>query len=60
MKNNHCEKLGCFLAAKFDRRLTFNSHSSELCKKPSKKIHAVERVKRYINISKKVLLRTFL
>ena len=60
MKNNHCEKLSRFLAGKFNRRLTFNSHTSDLCEKPSKKVHALEIVKRYINISKKVLSRMFL
>ena len=48
IKNNDYEK---FLGVKFDHKLTLNSHISDLCKKASKKVHALVRVTRYMNIS---------
>ena len=41
VKNSYCEKL---LGVKFNRKLIFNSHISDLCKKASKKLHALARV----------------
>ena len=46
----NCEKL---LGVKFDHKLTFNSHISQLCKKVSKKVHALTRVIPGMDISKK-------
>ena len=39
--NSKSEKL---LGVKFDRKLSFDDHTSELCKKASRKIHALSRV----------------
>ena len=41
---------------KFDYTLTFNSHISELCRKASKKVHALVRVTPCMNISKKRII----
>ena len=48
--NSKTEKL---LGVKFDHKLPFNDHISELCKKTSRKIHALSRVALYMNISKR-------
>ena len=37
-------------------RLTFDDHTSELCKKASRKIHALARVTPYMNMAKKRIL----
>ena len=44
LTNSTCEKL---LGVKFDYKLTFDDHISELCKKASRKIHALARVTIY-------------
>ena len=46
--NSECERL---LGVKFDYKLTFNSHVSDLCKSASRKIHALARVAPCISIS---------
>ena len=43
--NCKSEKL---LGVKFDHKLSFDGHTSELCKKASRKIHALSRVAPYI------------
>ena len=53
MTNSKSEKL---LRVKFDHELSFNDHTSELCKNASRKIHALSRVASYMNISKKCIL----
>ena len=40
------------IGAEFDRKLSFDYHISELCKKASTKIHALSRVALIMNISK--------
>ena len=50
INNSTCEKL---LGAKFDYKLTFDDHISELCKKASRKILTLARVTPYMNIAKK-------
>ena len=40
IENSDCEKLS---VVKFDYELTFNSHISDLCKKASKKVHALSK-----------------
>ena len=50
IKNSHFEKL---LGVKFDHKLTFNSHTSDLCEKASKNVHVLARVTPYVNISKR-------
>ena len=58
IKNSDCEKP---LGVKIDQKLTFNSHISDLCKKASKKVHALARVKPYMNISKRrIIVNVFL
>ena len=51
--NSKSEKL---LEVKFDNKLFFDDPISELCKKASRKIHALSRVASYMNISKKCIL----
>ena len=53
INNSTCEKL---LGVKFDYKLTFDDHISVLCKKASRKIHALARVTPYMNIAKKRIL----
>ena len=38
---------------KFDHNLTFNSHISDVCKKASKKVHALARATPFMNSSKR-------
>lgn len=51
--NTNFEKL---LGVKFEYKLTFNKHTSELCKRSGRKIHALARVLSYMNILKKHIL----
>ena len=51
--NSKSKKL---LGVKFDHKLSFDDHISELCKKASRKIHALSRVALYMNISKRRIL----
>ena len=51
--NSKSEKL---LGVKFDHKPSFDDHISELCKKASRKIHALSRVASYMNISKRHIL----
>ena len=48
--NSKSEKL---LGVKFDHKLSLDDHISDLCKKATRKIHALSRVASYMNISKK-------
>ena len=55
--NIKSEKL---LGVKFDHKLSLDDHISELCKKASRKIHALSRVASYMNISKgRILMNAF-
>ena len=49
INNSKSEKL---LGVTFDHKLSFDDHIFELCKKASRKIHALSRVAFYMNISK--------
>ena len=51
--NSKSEEL---LGVKFDHRLSFDDHISELSKKASRKIHALSKVASYMNISKRYIL----
>ena len=51
--NSKSEKL---LGVKFDHKLSFDDHISELCKKASRKIHALSRIASYMDISKRCIL----
>ena len=51
--NSKSEKL---LGVKFDHKLSFDDHISELCKKAGKKIHALSRVASFMHISKRRIL----
>ena len=42
--------------SRFDHKLTFDDHISELCKNASREIHALARVTPYMNISKRRIL----
>ena len=44
------------LGVKFDLKLSFDGHFSKLCKKTSRKIHALSRIASYTNISQRRLL----
>ena len=51
--NSKCEKL---LGVRFDHKLSFDDHISELCKKASRKIHPLSRPALYMNIPKRRIL----
>ena len=58
ISNTKYEKL---LGVKFDHKLTFDGHISELCKYAGRKIHALATVTPYMNISKRrILINAFL
>ena len=44
------------LGVKFDKKLTFDDHISDICKKTGKKISALARVTPYMGIAKKRIL----
>ena len=44
------------LDEKFDKKLTFDYHISDICKKAGRKISALARVTRYMGIAKKRIL----
>ena len=49
IKNSECEKL---LGVKFDNKLTFEEHITDVCRKTSRKIYAPPRIDRtwtYVN-----------
>ena len=50
---NDTEKL---LGVKFDKKLTFDDHISDICKKASRKISALARITSYMGIAKKCIL----
>ena len=57
IENTKREKL---LGTKFDNKLSFDYHLSETCKKASRKLYALDRVTRYMNLSKrKILMNAF-
>ena len=48
------------LVVYIDARLDFDYHMSQMCKKASKKLHALSRVPKYVDINKqRVLMKTF-
>ena len=53
IKNSDCEKL---LGVKFDSKLRFDQHITDLCRTASRKIHALARVTSFMNLSKGRLL----
>ena len=56
--NSNNEKI---LGVNFDNKLTFHDHVSELCKKASKKLHALSRISHYMNINKRrVIMKAFI
>ena len=52
-KNYDCEKL---LGVKFDSKLRFDQHVTDLCRTASRKIHALAIVTPFMNLSKRRLL----
>ena len=55
IKNKDCEKI---LGVKFDYKLRFDQHITDLCRRASRKIHALARVRPFINLSNRRLLMT--
>ena len=53
IKSSTCEKL---LEIKIDNKLRLNSHLEGLCKKSSRKMHALARVTSYMAVSKRPIL----
>ena len=53
IKNSDCKKL---LSVKFDFKLRFDQHITDLCRAASRKIHALARVTPFMNLSKRRLL----
>ena len=50
IKNSECEKL---LGAKFDNKLTFEKHITDICRKASRKIYTLTRIAPYMDLSKR-------
>ena len=49
------------LGIKIDSKLTFDKHVSNLCSKASQKLHALARVRNYMNVKQsKILMKTFI
>ena len=49
------------LGIKFDNKLLFDDHLSEICKRAGRKLYALGKVTSYMNLSKrKVLMNAFL
>ena len=55
IKSSDCEKL---LGVKFDSKLRFDQQITDLCRKASRKIHALARVTPFMNLSKRRLQGT--
>ena len=53
IKSSNCEKL---LGIQIDKKLTINKHVGNLCKKASRKRHALARITPYMSIKKNVCL----
>ena len=53
LKNSVCEKR---LGIKFDSKLRFNQHITDLCRRVSRKIQALARVTPFVTLSKRRLL----
>ena len=52
MSKENVKLLGIYI----DNRLNFDYHISQLCKKAGKKLHALTRVFKYVNISQRILI----
>ena len=50
IKNSECEKL---LGVKFDNKLTFENHITDICRKASRKIYTLARIAPYMDLSKR-------
>ena len=50
IKNSECEKL---LGVKFDNKLTFEKHITDICRKASRKIYTLARIAPYMDLSKR-------
>ena len=50
IRNSECEKL---LGIKFDNKLTFEKHITDICRKASRKIYALARIAPYMDLSKR-------
>ena len=58
INKNDTEKL---FGVKFDKKLTFDDHIFDICKKPGRKISPLARVTPYMGIAKKcILMNAFL
>ena len=53
IKNSDCEKR---LGIKFDSKLRFDQHITDLCRRDSRKIHALARMTPFMTLSKRRLL----
>ena len=54
--HSECER---FSGVKFEYKLTFHSHVSDLCKNAIRKINALARVAPYMSISERILMNAF-
>ena len=53
INNSSCEKLS---GVKFDNKISFDEHITNLCKKGNRKLHALSRIAPYMNFSKRRIL----
>ena len=58
IQNSKCEKL---LGIKIDYELSFDDHVTDLCKKASRKLHALSRISKFMNYKKRrLVMRSFI
>ena len=56
IKNSECERL---LGVKFDSKHTFDQHIFDLCEKAGRKVNALVRNTRYMNLQKTAPINEF-
>ena len=49
-------KLAPLLGVKIDKKLNFKSHTEEMCRKGDYKLHALQRIRKYLTVEKVKLL----
>ena len=53
IKNSECEKLW---GVKFDNKLTFEKHITDICRKTSRKTYALARIAPYMDLPKRCMV----
>ena len=53
IQNSYCEKL---LGVRLHKKLTFEKHITDICRKASRKIYALARIAPYMDLSKRLIV----